>query len=261
MQAQFSLLALLSSLAVTQAWWKPAVGTTWQIVLSTPLKAPYPNVTAFDFDLFDNPASTITTLHNADHKVICYFSAGSWEKWRPDAGDFDKADIGKPLDGWPGERWLNTKSTKVRAIMSKRMDLAKSKGCDAIDPDNIDVYDNGGGGFNLKPADAVDYVKFLAAEGHNRGLATGLKNGGTIVKQVLSDVDFQVNEQCLQYNECSTFRPFINAGKPVFEIEYRKGTPDQSVINGICDKPGRKDFSTLVKHMSLDAYYKACPSK
>ena len=80
--------------------------------------------------------------------------------------------------------------------MKDRMDLAVTKGCAAIDPDNIDAYDNGGGGFNLSAADAVDYVQFLATEGHKRGLAVGLKNGGVIVDRVLKDVDFQVNEQC-----------------------------------------------------------------
>lgn len=253
------LVALLTSTAsLADAWWRPGVGTTWQIVLSKPIKGPFPDVQAFDFDLFDNPASTQQALHQAGHKTICYFSAGSYEEWRNDAGKFTKADLGKPLDGWAGERWLNTRSANVRSIMKQRMDIAVKKGCDAIDPDNIDAYDNGGGGFQLTTADAADYVKFLAREGHKRGLAVGLKNGGKIIKQVLDSVDFQINEQCLQYSECPTFRPFINAGKPVFHIEYRKGTPSKGIIDGICSKPGRKHFSTLVKHMNLDGWYAAC---
>lgn len=251
-------LLLASTISLVDAWWKPTVSTTWQIVLSKPLKAPFPDVQAFDFDLFDNPASTQKALHQAGRKTICYFSAGSYEEWRDDAENFRQADLGRPLEGWAGERWVNTRSAGIRNIMKQRMDLAVKKGCNAIDPDNIDAYDNGGGGFQLTAADAADYVKFLAQEGHKRGLAVGLKNGGKIIKQVLNSVDFQVNEQCLQYNECSTFRPFIDADKPVFQIEYRKGTPSQDVIDDICSKPGRKDFSTIVKHMSVDAWYAAC---
>jgi hypothetical protein len=44
------------------------------------------------------------------------------------------------LDGWPGEVWVNISSTNVRNIMSKRLELASHKGCDAVDPDNMDGY-------------------------------------------------------------------------------------------------------------------------
>jgi hypothetical protein len=57
-------------------WWKPAAGTTWQIVLREPLNDTSPNVTAFDIDLFTNNQSTIDALHQKGSKVICYFSAG-----------------------------------------------------------------------------------------------------------------------------------------------------------------------------------------
>ena len=54
----------------------------------------------------------------------------------------------------------------------------------------------------------------------------GLKNAGAIITAVLPVVDFSVNEQCVQYNECATFQPFIAAGKPVFHIEYPAGDGD-----------------------------------
>jgi endo-alpha-1,4-polygalactosaminidase (GH114 family) len=99
-----------------------------------------PNVSIFDIDLFDTPADTIKHLHNMGKKVICYFSAGSYEDWRPDASEFTKEDLGRGLDGWPGEKWLNLESENVRRIMKSRVDLAKSKGCDGVDPDNVDGY-------------------------------------------------------------------------------------------------------------------------
>lgn len=129
---------------------------------------------------------------------------------------------------------------------------------DAIDPDNIDAFNNGGGGFNLTTTDAISYVQFLGSEGHKRGLAVGLKNGGDVLQDVLASVDFQVNEQCLQYNECTTSRPFIDVDKPVFEIEYRDSTPSQATVDSICTAPSRKGFSTLIKHMNLDSWQVAC---
>jgi hypothetical protein len=73
-------------------------------------------------------------------KVICYFSAGSYESWRSDAKDFSNGDLGNNLDDWPGEKWLKLSSENVRGIMKKRVALAREKRCDAVDPDNVDGY-------------------------------------------------------------------------------------------------------------------------
>nr|POE77831.1 hypothetical protein CFP56_09474 [Quercus suber] len=240
---------VISVSAQSTNYWRPAAGTSYGIDLIDTLSLPLPNVTAIDGDLFTNNGSVWASVK----------SAGSFENWRPDQGDFAQADIGAPLEGWEGEWWLNTTSPSVRAVMEKRMDLAVQNGCDAIDPDNVDVYNNGGGGFNLTSDDAIDYVKWLASAGHSRGLAVGLKNAGDIIPDVLADVQFAVNEQCLQYGECSTSRPFINANKPVFEIEYREDTPSQSTVDSICAAPSRSGFSTLIKHMKLNSWQIACP--
>lgn len=108
--------------------------------ISANAKSVTPNVDVFDIDLFDNPKSTFNQLHKFGKKAICYFSAGSFEPNRPDSGDFKEGDQGSELNGWPGEHWLNLKSENVRNIMAKRIELAASKGCDAIDPDNVDGY-------------------------------------------------------------------------------------------------------------------------
>jgi hypothetical protein len=126
--------------------WQPSVNATWQIVLQGAIKldngtaSPDPNVNIWDLDLFDNNATTFKALQHDGKKVICYFSAGSYEDFRPDKGRFNESDMGKPLDGWPNERWLNLSSENVRSIMKDRIKLAWSKGCDAIDPDNVDGY-------------------------------------------------------------------------------------------------------------------------
>jgi len=48
--------------------------------------------------------------------------------------------MGNGLTGWKGERWLNISSANVRSIMTARIQLAAQKGCDGIDPDNVDGY-------------------------------------------------------------------------------------------------------------------------
>lgn len=120
--------------------WQPSAGDSWQIELLGSLTNTSSDVSVYDIDLFNNDATTIASLHAENRKVICYFSAGSYENWRPDKNAFEKGDCGNRLVGWKGEWWLNTKSDNVRKIMEDRLDKAKSKGCDGVDPDNVDAY-------------------------------------------------------------------------------------------------------------------------
>jgi hypothetical protein len=128
--------------------------------------------------------------------------------------------------------------------------MAKSKGCDGVEPDNVDGYDNSNG-LGLTEQDAIGYDQFLATEGHARGLSVGLKNSLGLVSRLVSSFDWALNEECLKYSECDSLAPFISAGKAVFHCEYGTST------NGICDKVPQ-GFSTIVKNLNLDAFRLAC---
>lgn len=121
-----------ANLATSTQTWQPKAGAKWQIQIYgavTNLTIP---ADVYDIDLFDNDATSIAKLHAAGRKVICYFSAGSYEDFRPDADSFLSSDYGKELVGWPGEYWLNTSTINVRKIMVARLNLAVSKGCDGM---------------------------------------------------------------------------------------------------------------------------------
>jgi hypothetical protein len=236
--------------ASTATRWQPRPGTSWQIQLQGTLDTSIA-ATAYDVDLFDTPASAIAALHVAGRKVICYFSAGSFEDWRADAGQFPAAALGNALDGWPGERWLDTRAAGVRAVMRARMDLAVAKKCDAVDPDNVDGYTNKPG-FPLTAATQVDYNKFLATEGHARGLGVGLKNDLSQVPLLVDDFDFAINEQCQVYRECDLLTPFITRSKPVFGIEYTGST------SSVCAAANAANFDTNMKKLDLAAWRMPC---
>ncbi|KUJ20422.1 uncharacterized protein LY89DRAFT_715828 [Mollisia scopiformis] len=138
---------------------------------------------------------------------------------RSDSTDFLPSDYGAPLVGWPGEWWLNTSSPNVRSIMLKRLDLAATKGCDGVDPDNIDGFKNDNG-LNLTRAGAINYITFLSEAAHARNVSMGLKNRGDLVKEVIDEVEYAVNEQCVKYRECKIYQPLVASNKPVFHIEY-----------------------------------------
>jgi hypothetical protein len=237
-------------------WWKPSAGATWQWQLSGTLNTSY-NVDVYDVDLVDTSAVTIAQLKSAGRRVVCYFSAGSFENWRPDAGKFTTADKGANLDGWPGERWLDIRSANVRQIMSARLDLAKAKGCDGVESDNIDGYTNATG-LPLQAGDQLDYNRFLADQAHARGLAIGLKNDVDQLAQLEPYFDFAVNEQCNEYAECGGYSVFIARGKPVFNAEYKSSYVNNSngARDALCAASKARGLRTLVLPLSLNGSFR-----
>jgi hypothetical protein len=231
--------------------WTPQVSDTWQWQLSGTINTSV-DAKVYDVDLFDTPAATISALKGAGRRVVCYFSAGSSENWRSDFSRFAAADMGNSLDGWAGERWLDTRSANVREIMKSRLDLAASRGCDGVEPDNVDGYTNNPG-FPLTATTQVDYNRFLATEAHNRGLAVALKNAVDLLTQLEPDFDFAINEQCHQYSECGGYSVFTNKGKAVFNAEYKSiWKTDATARASLCASSIAANIRTLVLPLALD---------
>jgi hypothetical protein len=160
--------------------------------------------------------------------------------------------LGSALDGWPGERWLDVRRTDLlRPIMAARMDTCRSKGFDAVEPDNVDGYANKSG-FPLTAADQLTYNRMLAELAHERGLAIGLKNDLDQVDALHSHFDFAVNEECAAYDECDLLVPFLRSGKPVFHAEYGVSTA------AFCPTSRRLGLSSIRKRLNLNAWREAC---
>lgn len=229
----------------------PKPGTTWQWQLSGTIKTSY-EVQMYDIDLVNTPQSTIDSLQARGIKVICYFSAGSYEDFRDDASAFPSAVLGKKFDDFPNEKWLDVSNYKEFAsIMEKRLDLAVAKKCDGVEPDNVDGYQNNTG-FAISYADQLEYNLWLADQAHKRGLSVGLKNDLEQVGDLVDSFDFAVNEQCYQYEECDLLKPFITQGKAVFGVEYELET------NEFCAKANLAQYSWLKMDFDLDGGRIAC---
>ncbi|ADV46176.1 endo alpha-1,4 polygalactosaminidase [Nitratifractor salsuginis] len=227
----------------------------WQWQLQGDLNTSY-DVDYYDIDLFDTQEEEIRQLHSEGQKVICYFSAGSWESWRPDAEAFPERVKGRKMDRWD-ELWLDIRDPAVRSLMKKRLDLALGKGCDGVEPDNVDGYANETG-FNLSARDQIDYNRFLAREAHKRGLSIGLKNDLEQVKVLEPWFDFALNEQCHEYGECDRLSPFIEAGKAVFNAEYAEKYVKNTdgARDALCQDAKERKFSTLVLPRELDGSFR-----
>ena len=228
-----------------------APGTPWHLQLTGSLQEKS-WAQVYDLDLFDTPASKIQSLVSRGKKVHCYFSAGSAENWRPDYSKYPKSVLSKDMDGWAGEKWVDVRASGLRTVLAARMDLAKSKGCTGIDPDNVDGYGHDTG-FPLTKDHSIAFVNWLASEAHARGLSVGLKNGIEILPQVGAQIDFAINEQCVEYKECSAYKSFLLSGKPVFHVEY------SGSLSSICAVTKPLKISTLKAPLSLNGPSDKCP--
>lgn len=232
-------------------WYRPGVATTWQWQLLGTVNTAY-DVDVYDIDLFDVPESVIGALQAAGRRVVCYFSAGSFEDFRPDAGRFPQDVLGNPLEGFDNERWLDIRSTTVLEILYERLDLAVQKGCDGVEPDNVDGYVNNSG-FDLTATDQLAFNRRIANAAHERGLTVALKNDLDQVLDLLDYFDLSVNEQCHEFDECSLLEPFVTAGKPVFNAEYdNRFVSDANQRDQMCSSARARNLRTLVLPLELD---------
>ena len=94
---------------------------------------------------------------------------------------------------------------------------------------------------------------FLADAAHRRGLwAAFLKNDLDQIPSLLPYFDAALNEQCFQYDECGKLRRFVEAGKPVFGVEY------SLPIASFCPPANARNFNFLKKHLALGPWRRAC---
>lgn len=235
--------------------WQPAPKTTYDWALANQITS-LPPVQVIDLDMFETRAATVSAIHAAGKTAICYISFGSWENWRPDKGKFPAAVIGKPLDGWPGERYLDIRRLGVLGpLFNARLALCKAKGFDAVEPDNLDAY-QAASGFPLTRADELAFINWLATAAHTHGLSIGLKNVPEFTRLLVSRFDWALTEDCFKQGWCAQSEPFITAGKAVFATEY---TDNHIDFAAFCARAKTLRLSPLMKRRFLDTWSKRCP--
>jgi len=200
--------------------------------------------------------SVVEAFHKKGTRAICYISVGSYEDWRPDTGQFPAEVLGKDYEGWSGEKWLDIRRIDLLApIMLRRLDECAAKGFDAVEPDNMEIFNNDTG-FPLTYADQLRYALWLAEESHRRSLAIGQKNAPDQVKELVEVFDFAITEDAFYYGWAEEMLPYIQAGKPVFAAEYTDLDGD---FEAFCKQSRQLGFSTILKQRDLDAWLKTCP--
>jgi len=244
---------ILAMTAVSCSGGQPASsGDTFHWQLTGDLD-PVPDAVTVDIDGFETDDATVGLLNDLGHTTVCYISAGSWEEWRPDAGSFPPELIGKPLDGWPGERWLDIRDLdRMASLMDPRVNMCADKGFDAIEFDNVAAFSNDSG-FDISADDQLAFNRRLASMARSTGLSPGLKNDPTQVDDLVGDFDWSLAEECVEFGECELYLPFVRAGKTVFDVEYTLP------LDEFCPVTSGLGFVGVAATLELDGSITPCP--
>lgn len=249
--AVLATTALVAQSARAETSWTPTPQDRLHIQFTGSLSVP-DWATFVEIDGADSTAATVARLHAGGLHVACYISAGSAERWRSDYTEFPASVLGKRLDGWPGERWLDVRRVDILApVMTARIDECAAKGFDAVEFDNVDGWTNDTG-FPLTRRDARRYVRWLSDRSHEHGMAVGLKNALGLIRPLADHVDWALNEQCVQYDECRRYEPLVRRGKPVFVLEY------SGRLSRICSIAARTDVIAQKKRLDLSSWSRPC---
>lgn len=233
----------------------PAPRTTWQWQLQGDVDTSV-DVDVYDVDLFDVPASVVDALHADGRKVLCYLSVGTFEPFRDDAPAFPDEVKGNPYDPpFEEELYLDVRDPRVADIMLARLDVAVDKGCDGVEPDNVDLHEQDTG-FDITPDENLAWNRFIASAAHERSLSVGLKNDLSQLAELVDEYDWALNEQCFELDECDAYADtFLASGKAVFHAEYT----DPAGAASVCAVTGPLGLSTIVKDLELGPEVTYCP--
>lgn len=231
----------------------PLPGMSFQIQFSGELDLDV-EADIFDLDAFDTEPAVIQQLHQQGKYVICYINAGAVEDWRTDAHLYPPDIVGKSYQGWTGEHWVDIRDQEALApILEARLDLCQSKGFDGVEFDNVDGHQNETG-FDLTASDQLKFSRWLADAAHKRSLAAGLKNNPDQIGELEPWYDFLILESCFNQGWCNQAKPFIEAKKTVFVIEY-------SNIDNYCAIAKDNSITLLQKNLELNARRSTCTDK
>jgi hypothetical protein len=292
------------------SWWAPTPQNTWlwdldsasvpsPTVSRPPGASPY-NADVYDIDPDNLGSAGIARLKKDGKKVVCYIDVGSWETGRADRSSFDASCICGPnvalrADGtcpsnshkmadW-NEWWFNIHDASCVGNVIKgiaaRFKTAAAAGCDAIEPDNLDAWQNAdaagkpSAGWGITIADQNTYLTRLAQEAHSLGMGILLKNAGGLLvdddgkrtpytDSIVSAFDGSLNEQCHQYNECGTYSAFGAANKAMWNAEYVNASSTSSCSSTTtkaswCSTTGMRTLQYSCLSVSYQNLVSTCP--
>lgn len=236
--------------ASSAAWKTPEPGSSFDYFLSvSPGTVGTGEVVVLDGEY--TPISDVQAVHERDAYAVCYMNGGAWEPYRTDSDQFSEAVKGKVMEGWADEKWFDVRDPELLPIMKARVVECKAKGFDGVEFDNMDGYLHDSG-FPLTQEDQIAYAQKLAGLAHEAGLGAALKNGVDMIPSLVGSFDFAINEQCIEFEECAVYQPFVAAKKAVFNVEY-VDRPDR------CEIAKENGIVSIFARLEVDGPGVGCP--
>lgn len=284
-RAGVPLAALFAAAVAALSWLTPAPAAaaeparataalpTWDWIIGIDkLPSPPPAVEFLGLDGFDAPKRYVVDAGKRGIRTWCYLSVGTIENWRPDRKAFEalnekevkagrKPFIGKRYPEWEGERWLDVRRyTVFLPLMVDRLEMCLDKGFEFVEFDNLDAYENKTG-FKIRKSDTIRYAEALAAEARRLGLKPMQKNVPELAETLEPHFDALLFEDCALYEFCGDAKPFVDAGKPVFDADYPEGWEDEGKRfdkAAACRQAKKAGVSMIFKRLDLDAWVRHC---
>ncbi|MGA4688265.1 endo alpha-1,4 polygalactosaminidase, partial [Micromonospora sp. AB353] len=223
----------------------------WQWQLTSPVDV------AVDADVFllDPVATTsaeTAALRERGRRLVCHVRVGTYAADDPDATRFPTAVRGAGVPGRPGSRFLDVRGWDALApVLADRFRLCRGKGFGAVALADADGYRHRSG-FPLDFDDQLLFNRRLAGLARKLDLSPGLVDDVPQVAALAPDFDFAVNQECVRRRECAKLLPFVDAGKPVFHVEYT-GEPADFCVTSV-----GYGFASIRKDRELDAWREPC---
>ncbi len=251
-------------------WWQPGAGNIeWQWEIDHPLSlssaadmgtgktayngatAPATNPTVYDIDGFDNPASTVSSLHASGFKVICYIEVGAAENYRADYSQFPASALGNVMSGYSSERYVDIRNATVVSIIEARISMCGSKGFDAVETDIDESYQSNTG-FPLTKANEETFMATLSDFMHTHGMGWVAKNlddtGDSYAQDMYTHADALLTEECNAYGTCGLFPSYLGH-KAVLNAEY---TSDNQTTAKFCPADNAAGINGVLFNVNLN---------
>lgn len=158
---------------------------------------------------------------------VIYFNLGTLESFRKYAvSPYPKSVIGKSVEGWPNERWLDLTNYRTMECLKENIKITISflrkkypRWFPKIDLDNLDGWDYDTG-FELDKKDVVEYVNEIISWFHREFEGeVCYRNGWELVDMLKGDAIL-----CEEGLEQNFLKFYDRVQKPVYDIEYYKNT-------------------------------------
>lgn len=224
----------------------------WQWQLSGELDTTI-EAEVFVLDPVTTTSAQTAELRSRGRRLVCQVHVGSVAGADPDADRFPPAVRGAATGRRPGSRWLDVRSWDVlRPVLADRFRLCRGKRFGAVLLADADGHTRRTG-FPIGFDDQLLYVRRLADLARSLDLSPGLLGNLTQVAALTSDLDFALDADCVRLGRCEKLLPFVDAGKPVFHVEYTGSTAD------FCATSVGYGFVSMRKNRALDAWRLPCP--